>query len=69
MQSHCCKQWFFLCGLMNLILDLLGSLGEGKCKINTFSHSQETLLNEKSLIEFAILPLEICALKPANFHL
>jgi hypothetical protein len=21
------KQWFFLCGLMNLILDLLGALG------------------------------------------
>jgi hypothetical protein len=42
---------------------------KGKCKINAFSHSQETLLNEKSLIEFAPLPLEICALKPANFHL
>jgi hypothetical protein len=42
-----------------------------KCKINAFSHSQETLLNEKSLIEFASLPypFEICALKPANFHL
>jgi hypothetical protein len=39
-----------------LILDLLGSLDEGKCKINAFSHSQETLLNEKSLIEFAPLP-------------
>jgi len=58
MQSHCDQQWFFLCGLMNLILDLLGSLGEGKCKINAFSHSQETLLNEKSLIEFAPLPLK-----------
>jgi hypothetical protein len=45
----------FLCGLMNLILDLLGSLDEGKCKINAFSHSQETLLNEKFLIEFAPL--------------
>jgi hypothetical protein len=43
---------------------------KGKCKINAFSHSQETLLNEKSLIEFAPLPyLEICTLKPANFHL
>jgi hypothetical protein len=29
---------------------------KGKCKINAFSHSQETLLNEKSLIEFAPLP-------------
>jgi hypothetical protein len=40
---------------MNLILDLLGSLDEGKSKINAFSHSQETLLNEKFLIEFAPL--------------
>jgi len=70
MQSHCYQQWFFLCGLMNLILDLLGSLDEGKCKINAFSHSQDTLLNEKSLSELAPLPyLEICALKPANFYL
>jgi hypothetical protein len=62
------QQWFFLCGLMNLILDLLGSLDEGKMQNQCFSHSQETLLNEKSLIEFAPLPsLEICALKPANF--
>ena len=29
---------------------------KGKCKINAFSHSQETLLNEKSLIELAPLP-------------
>jgi hypothetical protein len=41
---------------MNLILDLLGSLNEGRCKINAFSYSQEALLNEKSLIEFAPLP-------------
>jgi hypothetical protein len=41
---------------MNLILDLLGSLDEGKMQISAFSHSQETLLNEKSLIEFAPLP-------------
>jgi hypothetical protein len=56
MQSHCWKQWFFLCGLMNLILDLLGSLDEGKMQNQCFSHSQEALLNEKSLIELAPLP-------------
>jgi hypothetical protein len=39
-----------------LILDLLGSLDEGKCKINAFSYSQEGLLNEKFLIEFAPPP-------------
>jgi hypothetical protein len=40
---------------MNLILDLLGSLDEGKMQNQCFSHSQETLLNEKFLIEFAPL--------------
>jgi hypothetical protein len=29
---------------------------KGKCKINAFSYSQEALLNEKLLIEFAPLP-------------
>jgi hypothetical protein len=29
---------------------------KGKWKINAFSHSQEALLNEKFLIEFAPLP-------------
>jgi len=43
-----------------LILDLLGSLDEGKCKINAFTHSQEALVNEKFLIKFAPLP---CILK------
>jgi hypothetical protein len=47
---------FFFAWFMNLILDLLGSLNEGKCKINAFSYSQEALLNEKFLIEFALLP-------------
>ena len=41
---------------MNLILDLLGSLDEGKMENQYFPHSQEVLLNEKSLIEFAPLP-------------
>jgi len=41
---------------MNLILDLLGSLDEGKLQNQSFSYSQEALLNEKFLIEFAPLP-------------
>jgi hypothetical protein len=47
---------FFFAWFMNLILDLLGSLHEGKLQNQSFSHSQEALLNEKFLIEFAPLP-------------
>jgi hypothetical protein len=55
-KATACNSGFFFAWFMNLILDLLGSLNEGKCKINAFSYSQEALLNEKSLIEFAPLP-------------
>jgi hypothetical protein len=47
---------FFFAWFMNLILDLLGSLNKGKMQNQCFSHSQEALLNEKFLIEFAPLP-------------
>jgi hypothetical protein len=47
---------FFFAWFMNLILDLLGSLDEGKLQNQFFSYSQEALLNEKLLIEFAPLP-------------
>ena len=47
---------FFFAWFMNLILDLLGSLDEGKLQNQSFSYSQEALLNEKFLIEFAPLP-------------
>jgi hypothetical protein len=47
---------FFFAWFMNLILDLLGSLNEGKWKINAFSYFQEALLNEKPLSKFRLLP-------------
>jgi hypothetical protein len=47
---------FFFAWFMNLILGLLGSLDEGKCKIPAFSYSQEALLNEKALSKFRSIP-------------
>jgi hypothetical protein len=40
---------------MNLILDLLGSLDEGKMQNQCFQPFSRNLVNEKSLIEFAPL--------------
>jgi hypothetical protein len=37
-------QWFFLCGLMNLILDLLGSLDEGKMQNQCFQSFSRNLV-------------------------
>jgi hypothetical protein len=47
---------FFFAWFMNLILDLLGSLDEGKMQNQCFQPFSRSLLNEKFLIEFAPLP-------------